>query len=147
MTMTAEPDPIGNDARNARRVRKLPAGAACALCGTTESTALEKVDRRKVPHLLEAHHAGGHHNDEALVVVLCRNCHARATAAQWDAGALAKGKPPTALHQLAQLLRSLASFFALLAHCLFSWAEWMAVAIACLDASFPGWGQLLPEGP
>jgi len=145
--MTAELDPIDNEARNNSRARRLPPDSACALCGETEVTALEKVDKRRVsPHVLESHHAAGRHNDAALQVVLCRNCHARATAAQWDAGAFSRGRPPSMLHQLVNMLRSLASFFVLLGQRFFVWAEMIATFIANLDIVLPDWPTLLPGG-
>ena len=145
--MTAEPDPIGNEVRNNRRARRLPPDAACALCGETEVSTLEKVDKPKIaPHVLEVHHAAGRHNDAELEVVLCRNCHARATAAQWDAGALSRGRPPTSLHQLVNVLRSLASFFLLLGQRLFAWATFVVTFIERLDEILPDWPTLLPGG-
>jgi len=145
--MTTEPDPIGNEVRNNRRARRLPPGAACAMCGETEIPALVKVDKsKKPPHLLEGHHTAVRENDAELVVVLCRNCHARATAAQYDAGALSQDRPPTMLHRLVNMLRSLASFFVLLGRRFFAWAEMLATFIEQLDVVLPGWPTLLPGG-
>src|SRR5271165_6870425 len=82
-----EPNPIQNEVRRARRVRRLAPGAACCLCGETEPAALRmETVRRSTLRLLDAHHPLGEANDEELVLPLCLNCHAKATAAQQDAG-------------------------------------------------------------
>lgn len=62
----ALPDPVANDRRAAARRRKLGAGAACALCGTSDPFAL----------VLHEHHVSLAGNDPMAVCVLCLNCHA-----------------------------------------------------------------------
>lgn len=70
-----EQDPIGNDARRAKRDRRLGPHKICVLCGYASLEGL-----RSVPgHLLEAHHVVGRANDAGLTVLLCRNCHAEIT--------------------------------------------------------------------
>lgn len=84
------PNPIASEVRRQVQARRLPASAACVICGETELEALhqEKVSR----HLLEAHHVAGRANDKDLLAVLCLNCHAKATVLQHEVGALPPGK-------------------------------------------------------
>ena len=70
-----EQDPIGNDARDAIRQRRLGVDAECLLCGYTEPEGLIKVHQS----LLEKHHIAGRANDAQLTAWLCRNCHAEVT--------------------------------------------------------------------
>ncbi len=139
-----DPDPIGTSARRQRQLRRLPADAACALCGETEPSTLSLVKRPK--SLLELHHAAGQHNDPETVIVLCRNCHWKATIAQLDVGALPPGAEPSLLERIALGLRSLGSFFELLAKSCYFWAAGILAAVACLDVHAAGW-RLFPGMP
>jgi hypothetical protein len=141
-----EHDPIANDGRRARRTRKLGADAACTLCATTDPAVLERQRSRR---LLEEHHVLGHTNDEALTIVLCRNCHARATARQHDAGVANSNtpEPATVLHQLDQALRALASFLQLLADTFLGWAHQLRGLTTALDHHHPGWSTLPQASP
>ena len=71
-----ERNPIGNDARRAKRERTLGPDSVCLLCGYSRPEGLRSVPRRR---LLEAHHVLGRANDAAFTVLLCRNCHAEIT--------------------------------------------------------------------
>ncbi len=140
--MKPEPDPIATDARRVRRTRRLPPDAACALCGQCqpETLAWRKVHRS----LLEGHHAAVESNDELLIVVLCLNCHVKATALQQDIGVLEPEPRNTSLERMARALQSLATFFELLAQSLYRWAADLTAAVAGLDREFPKW-RTLPE--
>lgn len=131
------PDPIKTDARRARRARVFGPGAACARCGIATPETLVAANRT----ILEAHHAWGRANDGALMVPVCRNCHAILTEGQRAAGA-SLGPPPTLLHQIAA---ALASFFAFLRDVGDRGVAWVAALsdlIADLDRAFPAWRDL-----
>jgi hypothetical protein len=136
-----ERSPISNDARKADRGRRV-GGSACVLCGEIDPAVLVAVDRS----LLEFHHTAGAANDPTLGGWLCRNCHAVATAAQRDVGVELRHRDDRhAVERLEAALRSLASFFALLAERLFAWADRLASLVATLDASVPQW-RVVTEG-
>lgn len=151
MTSTSEPrprpmvdrpeaDPIANDARRAKRRRKLPADAACCLCGVTDIELLEEVD---VPRSwLEAHHVATRLVDGKLVAVLCLNHHAMATALQWDLGALSRTTAGSFFEQMIRAMLSLGSFFELLAKTLYDWAKLIAQAVTALDQAHPDWRSI-----
>ena len=137
-----EPSPIVNDARKAARRRRLRE-SACAVCGAGDPTVLVTAGRT----LLESHHVAGAANDANLEATLCRNCHALATEAQRDAGAvLSHADDRQALERLAAALRSLGSFFALLADACATWADTLTALIATMDARLPGWRGVMEEG-
>ena len=141
--MIEEPNPIQNEVRRARRVRRLAPGAACCLCGETEPAALRmETVRRSTLRLLDAHHPLGEANDEELVLPLCLNCHAKATAAQQDAGALPAGRAPTSLERLVYAMRSLGAFFQQLADSFQRWASQVAGVVKSLDEHLPCWREL-----
>jgi len=142
--MKPEPDPIANDLRKERRSRRLPPDAACALCGETDIAVLatHKVPRR----LLELHHACGQWNDDEVVVVLCRNCHAKVTAEQLDVGALETGPRASRVEAIKLALVSLGTFFNLLAAACFRWSAQLAQMIGVLDDELPAW-RTLPGMP
>ena len=145
--MNPEEDPIGNDRRKSRQSRRLPPDAACALCGETDPTALlNRPASALPPTLLEAHHALGEANASDVIVVLCRNCHAKATEAQRDVEALPPGRAPSCFERLAFALRSLGSFFGLLAQWCHLMAAQLAQAVAALDKDQPDW-RTLPGMP
>jgi hypothetical protein len=141
--MIPDPDPIQNEVRRRRKARPLPPDAACALCGETDPAALRKTTvRRSTLQLLQAHHPLGEANDQEVEVVLCRNCHAKATAAQQDAGALPAGRAPTCLERFVLAMRSLAAFFRQLADSFQRWADQVADVVRSLDEHLPSWRGL-----
>jgi len=140
--MNPESDPIKNDARRRHQSRRLPEGAACALCGEINPEVLRSPARS----ILEMHHAAGEANDPNLIVVLCQNCHRRATNAQRDQAALPPGIAPSSLERLQLALRSLGAFFSSLAESCLTWAETLGQAILSLNAAVPGW-RTLPGMP
>lgn len=129
-----ERDPIKNDARSARRSRRLGPDAACALCGVTDPEALTLVDKT----LIEWHHAGGRAHDDALTVPLCLNCHRVATEGQMRAG-LDFTPQGTLPERLLHWLRSVADFLRNLAVSVEQFAAWLGAFIAGLDRDYPGW--------
>jgi hypothetical protein len=139
-----EPDPVANDRRRARRRMKLPPDAACAICGETNLFSLLAVDAPK--SILEGHHAVTEVVDDKVIVVLCLTHHAQATTLQWDVGALIAGDSGVVLDKMVLAMRSLGSFFELLADAFYRWAELIAGVIAALEEHFPSW-RALPGMP
>src|SRR5260370_38406296 len=139
--MPAQPHPIANHRRETRRQHKLPADAACVLCGTTNPEALQLVARS----LLEQHHVLGEANTPELTVPLCRNCHAVETEGLRDLGVeLRHGQQRQLPEVLVSALRALGRFFSMLGQQLLAWAEELAALIGALDREHPGWREL-PE--
>ena len=134
---TTDPDPIGNDLREARasraRPRRLPEGASCPHCGEEDSAQLE------------LHEPGGRANDPDGWVVMCKHCHRSHTAAQPGFG-IDLGSDPnrTIPEQLISVLRGLALMFELIAESCRWWADRLAALVSGLDGEFPGWREL-PE--
>jgi hypothetical protein len=138
-----EPDPIQNEARRARQARRLPPNAACALCGETDPAVLRQASLQpSTLGLLQMHHVLGEANDEEVVVCLCLTCHAKATAAQLDAGALPFGRAPTCLERIVYAMRSLGSFFQLIADWCRRCADQIASVVRSLDEHLPNWRGL-----
>ena len=95
---------------------------------------------------LEAHHVAGRANDKELLAVLCLNCHAKATVLQHDVGALPPGKRASCLEAMDLALRSLGTFFELLAAACYRWSTQLAQVVAALDEYVPAW-RTLPGMP
>jgi hypothetical protein len=129
-------DPIRDDARRARRQRRLGSDAVCVLCGERTPDVLIKVRRS----LLEHHHLAGEANDPELTVVVCRNDHAKLTEAQRVSGVeLRRASERSSLARLEAVLCGLADFFVLLAQALRGWAAEIRATIKRLDEGWPGW--------
>jgi hypothetical protein len=67
-----EMNPIQNDARRARRERRLGPDATCVHCGVTTPVALLFTRCR----IVEGHHPAGEANDPTVIAPHCLNCHA-----------------------------------------------------------------------
>jgi len=136
-----EPDPISADRRRDRKRAKLPADAACALCGITDTDALLPDH---VP-LLEQHHALGRTAAPDVTVILCRNCHAIQTGRQHDHDALPPlgrgARTDSLLERVARALISLAQLVHELAHTLTGFATQLFVFARQLDLAVPGWRE------
>lgn len=128
--MATEKDPLGNDARKARRARRLPPNPTCA-CGENR------------PETLDLHHPAGDAHAPDLKIVRCRNCHAVDSEAQRDVGAdLTHRTERTLLEVVEAGLLSLAAFFEALATHFCEWAGWLRAVIDGLDSWNPEWRQL-----
>lgn len=135
-----EPDPIANDVRRAKRKRTLPPDAACSICGEGDVETLIEVE---VPRSwLEAHHVVTREVDGKVLAVLCLTHHAKATVLQWDVGALAREPAGSSLERMARAMRSLGSFFELLAAAFYRWADQLFTAVKALDQALPAWRTL-----
>jgi hypothetical protein len=95
-----------NRRRERRKRRQLPPNAVCVLCGQQDLATLVPGK----PGLLEDHHVVGWQYDPDLTVPLCRNCHAKESLKQLDAG-IELSPAPAFLERLLEILRSLALFF------------------------------------
>jgi hypothetical protein len=138
------PNPVSSEVRRQVQSRRFPANAACVLCGETK---LETLRQEKgTSHLLEDHHVAGRANDKALLAVLCLNCHAKATVIQHEVGALPPGKRASCLEAMDLALRSLGTFFELLAAACYRWSAQLTQVIATLDEHLPAW-RTLPGMP
>ena len=141
--MTTAPDPLEVAARAARRTQRQPKDAFCITCLTSDvDILLNPGAPTAIPRtLLESHHIAGRHNDDALVVSLCLNCHRKATIAQHDAGALTRGPATTLIERIEVALRSLAAFLAQLMVTLIDWADALAAHFAHITALCPMWRE------
>jgi len=138
------PNPIGNDARRARRARQLPPDAACLTCGITNPVVL-RLDGTSKPVLLsEEHHIAGWQVDNDLVAAQCHNCHAIRHEQLRDRGIDLRHRTPNGLEQLLTWLVGVAEFLQALVKSAFRFATWLAAFIPALDQAFPEWRQL-PE--
>jgi hypothetical protein len=135
-----ERDPIANDVRRAKRKRRLPPDAACGVCGESDIEALVEVE---VPRSwLDGHHVVTREVDGEVLAVLCLTHHAKATALQWDVGALAREPAGSSLERMARAMRSLGSFFELLAAAFYRWADQLVRIVTTLDNALPAWRTL-----
>lgn len=131
----AERDPIGRDLGRARAQRRLPPDAACVLCGERDPEVL-----RQRQSVLEMHHVAGRQNDDDLTVVLCLNCHRRATAEQFGHGVqLTRVEHAPTPERLIAVMQGLAAFFAQLAAQLQTWAMWLTAVFRDFDQRDPRW--------
>jgi hypothetical protein len=134
-------DPIGNEARAARRERRLGDALGCVLCGYRDPAALIAEHRAT----LESHHVLGRAHQADLTVVLCRNCHAIQTERMRDGGvALERDPSLSVLETVVAVLRALAVFLRSLAVSLEDWATRLAALVVALDQAMPSWRTLEP---
>ncbi len=128
-----EPDPVKADRRRARKRARLPADAACCICGETDGEVLE------VQHVL------GEEAAPDVTVVLCRNDHARQTGAQYDQKALPPPGPAqqrdTIVEVVERILRGLAVFAHALALALVAYADALRAMVVGLDLDQPEWRE------
>ncbi len=139
-----ERDPIKNDGRKALQQRRLGPSPVCVLCGEAELTSLQPARRK----LLEDHHLAGAAIDGAMTVALCRNCHAKLTAGQWDLGAdLVHAKDRDILEVIAAILDEAGRFMQTLGERLVYWAQRLRDFVAALDARYPEWRDMEEAAP
>jgi len=133
---TGRGDPFGPSGRMHRRRQKFGASPRCALCGCED---IQILSYQRVPRsIIEEHHVVGRAHDPELVVLLCRNCHARVSARQVDAGVDLKPKT-NVLEWLIGMLRNIAVLCGELAPRIREWADYGDRLVAGLDHDFPGW--------
>lgn len=93
-------DPIGTAGRATKRSQRLGSGPqVCPFCGYADPVALIRVTaewlrEHDVPStLFEGHHPLGENHDPELTVLICRNCHAKATEGLLCAGISMRPEP------------------------------------------------------
>jgi hypothetical protein len=121
------PDPIANDARKARRERRLGPDAICLTCAETDLRTL----------IFDDHHIAGRANGDVTARV-CRNCHARAHEDLRDAG-VNLAPPVTILDRVVAVLLAVGTFLAALGTRLVAEARVLERFIAGLDDNYLGW--------
>jgi hypothetical protein len=131
--MVKDNDPKRTAHREAQQRRRLPPDAVCLSCPEND------------PRVLELHHPLGRAHDAEPTVVLCKNCHGKASDAQ-----LREAVPLSAtnnlLDRVAAILKALAAFFRFLANSLDRLAKQVTALATGLDMWCPEWRTSLPEG-
>jgi hypothetical protein len=136
-------NPLQTELRRMRRLRELGSDdALCCLCGENDPATLTRC--RKT--IMEKHHVSGQSNDPDMLVVVCLNCHRKATEKQRKFGVELCHGERNVLEKLLNVLKSLASFFQLLADSLLLWAQRLAEVISRLDANYPDWRKKTAKG-
>jgi len=82
----------------------------------------------------------GNAHEPDLTVPVCRNCHARLSAAQTDDGVHLEPQP-TVLERLVAIFQAFVSFLGSLAKILLEWVVRGLAFIAGLDADYKGWRE------
>src|SRR5215203_2620417 len=134
-----ERDPIGNEVRQTRARRRLGSNASCVLCPEHDTDVLVAASRS----LIEEHHVVGRSLHPTLTVPLCRNCHAKRSAAQLVQGIELRDVPLRTLPELlSDVLLQLGSLFVVLGEWLMSLAERADGFVAALDSDWPAWREV-----
>jgi hypothetical protein len=129
-------DPIGSEARRARAGRRFGPNHGCTLCPEHDTDALITASRS----LIEAHHVVGRNLHPSLTMPLCRNCHAKRSAAQLVQGIELRDVPVRTLPELlADVLLQLGSLFVLMGEWLMSLAQRADTFVSALDSDWPAW--------
>jgi hypothetical protein len=100
--MSKDKNPKKNARREAKQRRRLPPDAVCSICGES------------APHLLEEHHVMGQAHEGTVTIILCKNCHGKATEGQLREEVELRATD-TFLERIAAIFGSLAAFFRFLA--------------------------------
>ena len=149
---SSEHDPIGNDARRARRERALGADAVCVVCDEVDPLklllapvspqTLRGADLARLPRCrksaFELDHLIGRALDRQLTLRLCVACHLEITELRRVAGAK-MGPPPTVLDGLGSALRSVGVVLPMLGRSCAHWGDGVLQLRQHLDQTFPAW--------
>lgn len=133
-------DPTRTAAREARRRKLLGPDASCALCGVRW---LEML-RNACAGLLEKHHVLGRAHDPELTIVLCHNCHTRATEAQ-RRGEVPMKPQSNVIDRAIAALKSLEAFLEAALDALARWIADLEGFLKFLDTKFPSWRKRWEE--
>jgi hypothetical protein len=123
-----EADPIGNDARNTERLKRLGMGPhICLFCGLPEPECLIPVSPDwlllRVPRsVLEKHHVFLKDLDPDSVVLLCVLCHFKVSQGYVRAG-IDFGPEPNPRKRVALMLKALSVFLEMLAKAVWHWGQ------------------------
>ena len=123
-----EHDPIGTDAREAERLRRLgPPPHVCMFCGLDDPQCLIAKTvgwlKARVPRsVLEAHHVFLEALDSNFTVLLCVLCHFKVTQGYTRAG-IQFGPEPDPSKRVKLMLKALSVFLGMLADVVWQWSE------------------------
>lgn len=123
-----ETDPIGNDARDSERLKKLgPPPHICAFCGLEDPRALllkqASFLKARLPRsVLEKHHVFLRDLDPDFTILLCVLCHFKVTQGYLWAG-LDPRPEPNPRKRVALMLKALSVFLKILAKVVLQWSE------------------------
>lgn len=131
-------DPTASHVRRVIR-RRVLLGDVCRFCGEGDVDALVAAPRAR---LLEWHHIVGEGQDADLVDLLCRNCHAKASAGQLDLDLIRPKYLANSLERLARTLKARGLHHDLLATSDYRLADELTTIIECLDQTVPQWRGL-----
>lgn len=139
-------DPTKTAVRKARRQRRLGRNAACAWCGEGALETLRAVNdaalaERVRQTLLERHHPLGRAHDPRLTIILCRNCHARATEGQRRSAVPMEPQNKVLNHAIARL-RASGVFHRDAADAEDRMADKLEQFAGFLDTEYPTWSEL-----
>ena len=127
-------DPLDGLRRRHRRQQRLGPDARCAMCGETNPECLMQVRRS----ILEQHHVAGEAHEPGLTIVVCRNCHARFSAAQQDDG-VPLTPQSTELEHVNAAIKGIGSALRVIGDGLLRLGDRADGVITRLDAAFPDW--------
>lgn len=130
--MAQNQNPKKDATRRSRQRRRLPPEPVCVGCGETD------------PVLLEAHHPAGEVHDKDLIVVLCRNCHAKATEGQRQ-GEVPLRPTSNSLDRIVALLKAFGAFFHTIADFMIRTAQQLEGYIKALDSRYTDWRNIITE--
>ncbi len=130
----ADYDPMNAGRRRHRRRQELGPDARCAGCGETDVSAVRKFKRS----VLEQHHPFGEAHEPDVTIVLCRTCHAKYTAAQYDDGVPLTPQPST-LERLVAANTAFGSFLKQSGENLLGLSDRAKEVVKRLDQKFPDW--------
>jgi hypothetical protein len=138
-------DPPKTAAREQKRRDRLPADAACALCGETDPFKLRVATEEAVAGLasrqfLERHHMMGRHIDPDLTVVLCLNHHAEATESL-RRGGIGMEPRKNVLELLVLVLKAVSAFLENVLRSIERWIQRIERFIRSLDSKCPAWRE------
>ena len=136
------PNPIANDARRARRARRLPPEARCLLCGQANPVVLKPANGKLPDSVLEEHHIAGWRIDEDLTAILCANCHLLNHELLRIAGVDLKRPSTNLLEQLLTWLTAIGAFLHALADSALALAARLRALLTALDHDLPAWRTL-----
>ncbi len=138
------PNPIANDARRARRARRLPPEARCVHCLIDNPVVLLPPKTKRPDSVLEEHHVVGWRIDEDLTAVLCANCHQLQHEELRELGVDLKRPSANLLDQLLTWLTAVGAFLHALGDSAHQLATRLRALLTALDFHHPTW-RTLPE--
>ncbi len=131
-------DPMNRGRRRNRRRQELGPDAQCAVCGEKDLDVLRKFKRS----VLEQHHPFGEAHEPDATIVLCRTCHDKYSAAQYDDG-VPLTPQPSVLERWVAVTAAGGSFLQKSGQILLAWADRGKDVVKKLDGKYPDWRDWL----